>query len=100
MIPPNLSVNINKNIATENFSENSLDITTVDFSVKKIFSKSNCLHLETPINFPINNDFNQTKLNDINKISCSCNIPENVEIYVAKYQKAKISQIRGKILEI
>ena len=34
MIPPNLSVNINKNIATENFSENSLDITTVDFSVK------------------------------------------------------------------
>ena len=36
----------------------------------------NCLHLETPLNLPINNDLNKTKLNDINKTSCSSNTSE------------------------
>ena len=71
MTPPNL-----KNIATENSSEKSHDITTIDFSINKSFSTPNCLHLETPLNFPINNDLNRTKLNNINKISYSSNIPE------------------------
>ena len=35
----------------------------------------NCLHLETPLNFPINNDLNRTKLNK-NKTSYSSSIPE------------------------
>ena len=34
------------------------------------------LRSRTPLNFPINNDLNKTKLNDINKASCSNNIPE------------------------
>ena len=34
------------------------------------------LILETPLNFPINNESNETKLNDFNKTSCSSNIPE------------------------
>ena len=76
MPPPNLSVNINKNIAVENFSEKSHDITTIDFSINKCFSTPSSLHLETPLNLPINNDLNKTKLNDINKTSCSGNIPE------------------------
>ena len=54
--PPNLSVNIDKNIATENFSEKSHDITTLDFSINKSFSMLNCLNLETPLISPINND--------------------------------------------
>ena len=49
MTPPNLSVNINKNIAAENLSEKSHDITTIDFSINKSFSTPNCLHLETPL---------------------------------------------------
>ena len=47
---PNLSVNIDKNIAVENSSEKSHDITTIDFSINKSFSTPNCLHLETPLN--------------------------------------------------
>ena len=42
MTPPNLSVNIDKNIATENFSEKSHEITTIDFSINKSFSTRNC----------------------------------------------------------
>ena len=76
MPPPKLSVNIDKNIATENSSENSRDITTIDSSVNKTFSTPVGLHLKTPLNFPINNDLNKTKLNDINKTPCSSNIPE------------------------
>ena len=57
MTPPNLSVNIDKNIATENSSEKSHDITTIDFSINKSFSTPNFLHLETPLNFPINDDW-------------------------------------------
>ena len=57
MTPPNFSVNIDKNIATKNSSEKSHHITTIDFSIDKTFSTSNCLHLEIPLNFPINNDF-------------------------------------------
>ena len=75
MTPPNFSVNSYKNIATENFSEKSHDITTIDFSINKSFSTPNCLHLETPLNFLINHDLNKTKLNDINKRYCSSNIP-------------------------
>ena len=56
MTPPNLSVNIDKNIATENSSEKSHDITTIDFSINKSLSTPNCLCLETPLKFPINND--------------------------------------------
>ena len=48
----------------------------IDFSVNKSFSTPNCLHLETPLNFPINKDLTKTKLNDISKTSCSSNIPE------------------------
>ena len=48
----------------------------IEFSINKSFSTPNCLHLETPLNFPMNNDLNKTKLNDINKTSCSSNIPE------------------------
>ena len=51
----NLSVNVDKNIARGNSSEKSHDITTIDFSVNK--------------------ELNKTKLNDINKTSCSSNIP-------------------------
>ena len=47
MTPPNLSANIDKNIATKNFSENPHDITTIDFSINKSFSTPNCLHLGT-----------------------------------------------------
>ena len=72
MTPPNLSLNIDKHIATENPNEKSHNITTINFSINKSFSTPNCLHLETPIN----NDLNKTKLNDINKASCSSNIPE------------------------
>ena len=54
MISPNLSVSIDKNIATENSSEKSHNITTIDFSINKSFSRPNCLHLETPLTFPIN----------------------------------------------
>ena len=54
MTPPNLSVSIDKNIATENSSEKSHNITTIDFSINKSFSRPNCLHLETPLTFPIN----------------------------------------------
>ena len=42
MTPPNLSVNIDKNIVTENFSEKSHEITTIDFSINKSFSTRNC----------------------------------------------------------
>ena len=56
MTPPNLSVNIDKNIATENFSEKSGDIAMLDFSINKSFSMPNCLNLETLLIFPINND--------------------------------------------
>ena len=42
MTPPNLSVNIDKNIATENFSEKSHEITTIDSSINKSFSTRNC----------------------------------------------------------
>ena len=38
MTPPNLSVNIDKNIATENSSEKRHDITTIGFSINKSFS--------------------------------------------------------------
>ena len=58
---PNLSVNIDKDIATENFSEKSHGATAIDFSINNSFSTSNCS------NFPINNGLNKTKLNDINK---------------------------------
>ena len=47
MTPPNPSFNIDKNIAMENFSEKSHDITTIDFSINKSFSTPNCLHLGT-----------------------------------------------------
>ena len=52
MTPPNLSANIDKNIATKNLSENPHDITTIDFSINKSFStpnSPNCLLLETPL---------------------------------------------------
>ena len=52
MTPPNPSFNIDKNIAMENFSEKSHDITTIDFSINKSFStpnSPNCLLLETPL---------------------------------------------------
>ena len=52
MSPPNLSVNTDKNIAMENSSEKSHDIT-IDFSINKSFSTPNYLHLETPLNFSI-----------------------------------------------
>ena len=55
MTPPNLFVNIDKDVGTENASENSHDITTIDFSINKSFSTPNFLHLETPLSFPINN---------------------------------------------
>ena len=42
MTPPNLSVNIDKNISTENFSEKSHEIKTIDFSINKSFSTRNC----------------------------------------------------------
>ena len=42
MTPPNLSVNIDKNISTENFCEKSHEITTIDFSINKSFSTRNC----------------------------------------------------------
>ena len=87
MASPNLSVNIDENIPTENSSEKSHDIIMIEFSVNKSFSTPNCLHLETPLNFPINKDLNKTKLNDINKTSCSSNIPE------------KSRNIRSKITE-
>ena len=56
MTPPNLFVNTDKDTGTENSSEKSHDITTTDFSINKSFSTPNCLHLETPLSFPINND--------------------------------------------
>ena len=68
-----IGFNIDKNIATENSSKKSHNITTIDFSINKT---PNCLHLDTTLNFPINNDLNKSKLNDINKTSCSSNIPE------------------------
>ena len=71
---PNLSVNVDKNIATKISSEKSHDIIMIDFSIKKSFSMPHCLHLETPVIF--NNDLNKTKLNDITKTSCRSNIPE------------------------
>ena len=55
MTSPNLSVNINKNIAMENSIEKSHGIRTIDFSIDKSFSTPNCLYLETPLNFPIHN---------------------------------------------
>ena len=60
MNSPNLSVNIDKNIATENFSEKSHDITTIDFSINSSFSTSNSLHQEIPFSFSINYDLNKT----------------------------------------
>ena len=43
MTPPNLSVNIDKNIVTENSSEKTYGIKTTDFSINKSFSSPNCL---------------------------------------------------------
>ena len=43
MTPPNLSVNIDKNIVTENSSEKTYGIKAVDFSINKSFSSPNCL---------------------------------------------------------
>ena len=87
MAPPGLFVNIIKNIATENFSEKSHDILTIDFSINKGFKMPNCLYLETPLNFPINNDLNKTKLTDINKASCSSNLPEKCKNMGSKIQE-------------
>ena len=89
MSPPNISVNIDKNSATANSSEKSHDITTIDFSINKSFSTPKCLHLETPLEFAINNDLNKTKLNDINKTSCSSNIPEKPRTMRSKISENK-----------
>ena len=40
MTLPNLSVNIDKNNATENSSEKSHEIATIDFSINKSFSNA------------------------------------------------------------
>ena len=98
MTPPNLSVNIDKNIAKENSSEKSHYVTTIDFSINKSCSTPNCLHLETPLNFPINNDLNKTKMTSIKHL-VAATYQKNVEICVAKYQKTKNSQISWRILE-
>ena len=68
--------NIDKNIPTKNSSEKSLEVASINFSINKSFKTLNCLYLETALNCPINNDLNKTKLNDINKASCSSNLPE------------------------
>ena len=49
MNSPNLSVNIDNNIAAEDFSEKFHDITTIDFSINETLSTSNSLHLEIPL---------------------------------------------------
>ena len=49
MNSPNLSVNIDNNIAAEDFSEKFHDITTIDFSINETLSTSNSLHLEMPL---------------------------------------------------
>ena len=49
MTPPNVSVNIDNNITTENSSEKVHVITKTDFSINKSFSTPNCLRLETPL---------------------------------------------------
>ena len=87
MTPLNVSINIDKNIATENVSEKSHDITTIDFPVNKSFSTPNCLHFEAPLNF--SNGLNETKLNDLNKLSCSSNIPEECGNMQSKIPKNK-----------
>ena len=66
----------------------SQDIKKIDFSINKSFSTPNCSHLETPLNFPINNDCNKTKLNDIKNTFYSINIPR------------KLRNVRSKIPEI
>ena len=77
MTAPNLSVNIDKSIAMENSSEKSHDIK-IDFSVNKSFSTPSCLHVEAPLNFPIINDLNKTKLNDIKKHLVAATYQKNV----------------------
>ena len=89
MTSPNLSVSIDKNIATANSSEKSHDLTTIDFYINKSFITPNCLHLETLLNFLINNDLNKTKLNDINKTSCNSNIPEECRNMCSKILENK-----------
>ena len=47
MTSSNLSIHIDKNIAT------SYNITAIHFPIDKKFSTPNCLHLETPLNSPL-----------------------------------------------
>ena len=49
----------------------------------------------TPLNFTINNDLNKTKLNDINKASCSNNIPEK-----HRNMRSKIPKITNQLENI
>ena len=84
MTAPNLSVNIDENIGTENSSGKSHDIK-IDFSINKSFSTPRFLHVEAPLNFLIINDLSKTKLNDIKKHLVAATYQKNVEICVAKY---------------
>ena len=85
MTSPNLSVSIDKNIATANSSEKSHDLTTIDFYINKSFITPNCLHLETLLNFLINNDLNININMTSIKHLVTATYQKNVEICVAKY---------------
>ena len=67
------SFNIDKNMVTENSSENSYDTTMIEFSVDKIFSK----------------------LNVVNKMSCSSSIAEKHRSEVATAIKQKTHNSTG-----
>lgn len=68
------SFNIDKNMVTENCSENWYDTTMIEFSVDKIFSK----------------------LNGVNKMSCNSSITEKHRNEVATTVKQKTHNSTGK----